>query len=365
MKILFDTSPLCRETKTGIPVFVERLYSALSQRDDIHLEKTFCFCKYLPRKPWYFYRLIEHIFYHNLYLPFKLTFGKYDVYIENQYMFIPLFKPKNTLIVTVLYDIALQMFDTIQTQKHTQRWRKRVPKSIKNSDLLLTISKSSKKDIEAYLHTIGQAQKPVEYIYIDADIKTQTIQNPKEILAHLNIHHDYFLFLGTLEPRKNPLKLIEAFHLFKRTTKSDIKLVFAGKKGWLYDEVLAYIERHHLEHEVIFTGFVSSREKYVLLKQTKAFLFLSLYEGFGIPALEALRLNTPTLLSDIAVFHELFGNNALYTDHNDTKAIASAMQNILENPPHIHQEDFQKFSWTKASDRLVQILKQTKGTAQR
>jgi glycosyltransferase involved in cell wall biosynthesis len=325
MKILFDTSPLCREAKTGIPIFVDKLYTALSQIDTIKVEKTFCFCKYLPRKPWYVYRFIEHILYHNIYLPFKLKFGKYDIYVENQYMFIPLFKPKNTLIVTVLYDIALQMFDTIQTKEHTQKWRERLPKSIKNSDLLLTISESSKKDIEAYLPTIQQAQKPVEYIYIDADINMQSTHNPKEILSGLHINDDYFLFLGTLEPRKNPLKLIEAFHIFKTRTQSGIKLVFAGKKGWLYKEVLTYIDTHKLSSEVIFTGFISDEEKRILLQETKAFVFLSLYEGFGIPALEALKLNTPTLLSDIPVFHELFGDNALYTNHTNAHKIANAM----------------------------------------
>jgi len=359
MKILFDTSPLCREAKTGIPVFVDNLYTALSQIDTIQVEKTFCFCKYLPRKPWYVYRFIEHIMYHNIYLPFKLKFGKYDVYVENQYMFIPLFKPKNTLIVTVIYDIALQMFDTIQTKEHTQKWRQRLPKSIKNSDLLLTISESSKKDIEAYLPTIQEAHKPVEYIYIDADIDTQTIQHPKEILTRLDIHDDYFLFLGTLEPRKNPLKLIEAFHIFKTTTQSNMKLVFAGKKGWLYEEVLEYILRHKLENEVIFTGFISDEEKLVLLQETKAFVFLSLYEGFGIPALEALRLHTPTLLSDIPVFHELFGSNALYTNHTDANKIANSMQKILNAPPYINQKDFEKFSWTKAANSLIKILKKT------
>jgi len=360
LKILFDYSPACREDKTGIPLFVEHLYSELQSIETVEVHNTLCISKYISRKHWKTFRFFEKILYHNIYLPFKLTFGNYDVYIENQYMFNPLFKPKNTLIATFIYDIALALFDDLQTKKHTQNWRKQLPMSIKNSDLLMTISKSSKNDIEKYLHSIQQPMKAVEYVYADTDTLPLEQKKNRSIVKILGIEEAYFLFLGTLEPRKNPLHILEAFHLFKEKTKSPLKLVFAGKKGWLYQDVLHYIEKHDLSKEVVFTGYVSEEEKLALLQHTKAFLFLSVYEGFGIPALEALRLRVPTLLSDIPVFHELYEDNVLYADHNDCKDIAQKMQDILHSSVEIDPNTLSRFSWNRSALELIEILQEHK-----
>lgn len=357
LKILFDYSPMCRQNKTGIPVFVKNIYAALEKIEDIQIEKTFCFCKYIPSKPWKMYRFFEQVLYHNIYLPFKLSLGNYDVYVENQYMFTPLFKPKNTTIVTILYDISLALYDTLHTQKHTDNWRNTLIKSIANSDMLLTISQSSKYDIEAYLKTIHQNSKPVEYIYLDTDTLESKQDKVKDILKHFKVDKEYFLFLGTLEPRKNTLNLVKAFHIFKAKSGSNIKLIFAGKKGWLYEDVMQYAKTHHLESEVIFTGYVSDEEKVVLLQHAKAFVFLSLYEGFGIPILEALRLNVPCLLSDIPVFHELFGDNVLYTPHDNIDTIAEQMQNILSTAPTIDKKTLEQFSWYSSAHSFVNLLR--------
>ena len=356
LKILYDYSSACRNNQTGIPLFVKHLYEELNKIDTIDIRKTFCISSIIPIRPWVVYRFFEQLLYHNIYLPFKLKYGKYDIYIENQYMFIPFFKPKNTKIINMVYDIGLILFDDIQTKKHTNNWRQKLPISIDNSDVLITISKSSKKDIEKYLSTINSTT-PIEYIYADSD-KIKQCKN-KSILNKFNIENDYFLFLGTLEPRKNPLNLIKAFKLFKFTTNDNIKLVFAGKKGWLYDDVIAYIYKHNLENEVIFTGYVSQDEKTCLLQNANAFLFLSLYEGFGIPPLEALKLNTPVLLSDIDVFHELFENNVLYTNPSNIEETVKKMKEILINPPEINKRLFDKFSWKDSANKLITILENT------
>ena len=354
MKILFDLTPLCKKTKTGIPVFAERLYEALKKHPDANVKKTFSFCDYLPIKPWKLYRLFEKILYRQLYLPFKLYFGKYDAYIESDYMFMPLFKPQNTLIVTMVYDIALLLFDNLQTSSHNKKWGEKLAKSIHNSDILLTISESSKEDIQKYLQDIGEENKILDFIY--ADIDELAICKDKEILTKFNIEDEYLLFLGTLEPRKNPLNLIKAFHAFKERSKKETKLVFAGKKGWLYDDVFAYIHQNNLQDEVIFTGYVSDEEKACLLQHAKVFLFLSLYEGFGIPPLEALKFNTATLVSDIAVFHELFENNVYYANPLDVEHIANMIEKTLLSPPMIDQKLFQKFSWDASADKLVKLV---------
>jgi len=360
LKILFDYSPAYKLHPSGIPIFVSQLYSALERNTDIQLERTLDISLYIPRKPHKIFRLFEQFMYHDLYLPMKLYFGNYDVYIESQYIFNPLFKPKNTLIVTMVYDIALILFDNLQTPKHTDNFRKKLAKSITKSDLIITLSLASQKDIQNYLDKILKIQRTIDYIYADTPSPLALMYSSKDTLNKFNIYKEYFLFIGTLEPRKNPLLLIKAFHLFKQQTQSPVQLVFAGKKGWLYANVLEYIRNHHLEKEIIFIGYISEEEKIHLLQNTKAFLFLSLYEGFGIPPLEALKLGVPTLVSDIAVFHELFAKNVHYAPIADIQMISKKMQKILIHPPSINKELLNKFSWQKSANKLINIIELNK-----
>lgn len=358
VKILYDYSPACRKDKTGIPFFVAELYKELTILDNVTVVKTSCISRFVPIKFWKLDRFVEKILYRNIYLPLKMKWGNYDVYIENNYMFIPFFKAKNTFVVTFVYDIGLVLFDEIQTEKQTKNWRKKLPLSIANSDLLLTLSEASKHDIEHYLSDISQGNKPVDFIYASSTTISTVLLSHIEVSEKFALPQEYFLFIGTLEPRKNPLRMVQAFHLFKQQTKSDIKLIFAGKKGWLYHDVLTFIKNNDLDDEVIFTGYISEIEKVYLLQQCKAFLFLSIYEGFGIPALEALRLNTPTLLSDIDVFRELFQESVLYADPHDISDIASKMQKILLCPPNIDINALKRFDWAKSAYKLTGIIDQ-------
>jgi len=353
LKILVDYSPACRDDKTGIPLFVKHLYSELDKIDDIVVHKTFCVSKIVPIKLWLLYRFIDKILYHNIYLPIKLKFGNYDIFIENQYIYAPLFKPKNIRVVNIIYDIGLALLDNIQTKKHTENWRAKLPISIKNSDILVTISQSSKDDIRNYLDKI-EIDRPLDYIYANVDEIESCID--KKLLGRFNIDGDYFLFLGTLEPRKNPLILVKAFRLFKESNNNSIKLVFAGKKGWLYEDVLLFIRENGLEDDVVFTGYISNREKSCLLHNSKAFLFLSLYEGFGMPPLEALSIDMPTLVSDIPVFRELFESSVLYANPEDIDDIAKNMEIILREPPNIDIGIFKKFSWELSAKKLIEII---------
>ena len=356
LKILYGYRSACVKNATGIPVFVKSIFEELKKNEDIQLRITGCFMEYVPKRPYLIFRFIP-LFYYSLYLPLKLILGKYDFYIENDYFFIPLWKPKRTKVITVVYDIGLILFDNIQTKKITKSWRWKFIRSMKNSDIIVTISQSSKKDIQDYLHSIGMKDKPIYCMYCDAQLVVPTVDKMEETLKKYSIQNDYFLFLGTLEPRKNPLNMIKAFHVFKKSDSKDTKFVFAGGKGWLYDEVLQYIKDHHLEDEVIFTGYVSEEEKYFLLKQASAFVFLSIYEGFGIPPLEALKLGTPVLLSDIPVFKELFEDSVWYASENDIKDISYKMNEIMMNTqPKDAAKVIEKFSWEKSANILMGII---------
>lgn len=355
-KVLYGYRPACVNNTTGIPGFVKKTYSFLKIDKAIYINTTGCFLELIPKK---LYRVLYFIplFYYKLFLPLRLLLGRYDYYIENNYFFIPLWKPKDVKVITIIYDIGFVLFDNIQTETVIRRWRKKLVKSIKNTDIIITISQSSKQDIEKYLQSIGMGDKPVYCMYCDAQLELPNMDTSKETLEKYRIGNEYFLFLGTLEPRKNPLNMIKAFHHFKEKYETNIKFVFSGGKGWLYDDVLAYVEKYDLHNEVIFTGYVSEDEKYFLLKGASAFIFLSIYEGFGIPPLEALKVDTPVLLSDISVFHELFEDSVWYANGNDIEDISNKMNKIMmATEPKDTFRIIEKFSWEKSANILIDII---------
>jgi glycosyltransferase involved in cell wall biosynthesis len=372
LKILYNFRPGYDIDKTGIPFFVKNLYHALLNKPEISLSRfgidssgcrKWNSCRFFSLKStcltWKLCKFftLAHIINRTLLLPLKLSFGKYDFYIENETFFLPLYKPRHTKTITVIHDIGPILFNHIQTKKVTRLFHLLLPVSLKNSDYIVTVSESSKQDIERYLQSLNQ-KKEVFVIYNDSTLDNHNDADPLSTLQKFNITDEYFLFLGTLEPRKNPLNTVKAFQRFKMNYPDNpIKLVFAGRKGWLYDDVIDYIEHNGLHSEIIFTGYISDEEKYVLLKHAKAFLFLSIYEGFGIPPLEALKLGTPCLLSDIPVFHELFEDNALYVPYDNLNIIAEGMNTILNHPPKIDPELFEKFSWDKSAEKLIQFMK--------
>ena len=177
--------------------------------------------------------------------------------------------------------------------------------------------------------------------------------------------NDYLLYVGTLQPRKNLVRAIEAFGLLKRD--STLKFVIAGKKGWLYDEIFEKVKELNLENEVIFTGYVPDEDLPELYKNAKAFIFVSLYEGFGLPVLEAMSYGIPVLTSNTSSLPEVAGDAALLVDPENTEEIAKGMERLLTDEKLRQQliskgkEQIKKFSWEKAAKETLQVLEEVAG----
>jgi glycosyltransferase involved in cell wall biosynthesis len=140
----------------------------------------------------------------------------------------------------------------------------------------------------------------------------------------------YLLFVGTLEPRKNLTTLLHAYAMLRaESCAADVKLVVAGRTGWLYAEIFDTVKRLGLEKEVIFTGFVDDADLPDLYRGAQVFVYPSLYEGFGLPILEAMASGIPVLTSDLASMPEVAGDAAVLVDPRDPKAIAEGIVRIL------------------------------------
>lgn len=208
----------------------------------------------------------------------------------------------------------------------------------------------------------------VQVVYLGRDPQLKRVKDSQQILTtkrKYGITNDYLLYLGTLQPRKNLIRLIKAFHhavsvLQNRT----LQLVIAGRRGWLYDEIFAQVTRLKLTDRVIFTDYLPDIDKPALLSGALAYVFPSLYEGFGLPVLEAMACGTPVLTSNTSSLPEVAGDAAILVNPHNPADIATGLIALLTNPTLRQQcitrgyQQLEKFSWQRSAEKIWQILQE-------
>ncbi|MGB9634803.1 MAG: glycosyltransferase family 4 protein, partial [Chloroflexaceae bacterium] len=171
--------------------------------------------------------------------------------------------------------------------------------------------------------------------------------------ARLGLPANFVLFVGTLEPRKNLPRLVRAF---ARLADSDLHLVIAGRRGWLYEETFATVERLGLQNRVHFLDFVADADLPALYNLARAFVYPSLYEGFGLPVLEALACGAPVVTSGVSSLIEVAGEAAVLVDPLDEAAIAGGITRALRDAARLRgagPAQAQRFRWETAAQRLL------------
>ena len=192
---------------------------------------------------------------------------------------------------------------------------------------LLADSEATKADLVA---RYGTPAGKISVAYPGRDPGLAPVRDPglvEAAKARYGIAGEYFLYLGTLQPRKNLARVIDAFAQMKAGTT----LVLAGKRGWLYDDLFAQVRRLGLEGRVVFPGYVRDEDKAALLSGALAFVFPSLYEGFGLPVLEAQACGCPVIASTTSSLPEVAGDAALLVDPGDAGAIGGAMERVAKD----------------------------------
>lgn len=196
---------------------------------------------------------------------------------------------------------------------------------------LLFISESTMRDFRRYF---PQSRAPEQVIPLGADLaRLASAPDPaltEALRRRFNIDR-YVLYVGTIEPRKNILGLVKAFEAVGNA-HPDVKLVIAGKLGWDYEDLLAYIDASPLRDRIVLTGYINEAEKHALLKSALLFTYVSFYEGFGLPPLEGMAAGVPTITSNISSMPEVAGQAAVQVDPNDPAQIAGAMDRLLSDP---------------------------------
>jgi glycosyltransferase involved in cell wall biosynthesis len=178
-----------------------------------------------------------------------------------------------------------------------------------------------------------------------------------------NLPDKFFLFLGTLEPRKNLVMLIDAFARFKHEC-AEGALVLAGGVGWLADEIFTAIEASGVKDSIVLPGFIKAEEKALWLGSATAFVYPSIYEGFGLPPLEAMACGTPVIVSDAASLPEVVGDAGISIGPREPIGWAQAMQRVWHDEPYRAElrarglQQSKKFTWLETARQTAATYQQ-------
>lgn len=292
-------------------------------------------------------------------LPLSLFLGERpDVFFTPSH-YAPRFSPVPTAIS--IMDLSYKRFPLLFTKHDLYQLTNWTKYSARKAKKIFTISEFSRNDIIKTYH-IDKENVVVTYPGVkqmeglNTNIKTMIDLNEK-----FGIKGNYILFVGTLQPRKNLERLIKAFSLL---VKKNIELVVVGKRGWLYEDILKAPRKYNVEERVKFLDFVEDKDLPSLYGNATCFVLPSLYEGFGLPVLEAMKYGCPVLTSNTSSLPEAGGDAALYFDPENTEEMAKKIDEVLSDEKLRSEmvkkgyEQVKKFSWDKTAKKTLQVLKE-------
>ncbi len=290
-------------------------------------------------------------------LPISLFLGKKpDVFFTPSH-YAPRFSPVPTVISVM--DLSFIRFPDLFAKKDLYQLKNWTSYSVKNAKKVLTISEFSKNDI------INEYKKEkndviVTYPGIKPNLDLKRKENMNDLSKKFGINKEYILFVGTLQPRKNIERLIEVFSKIDK----DMLLIIVGKKGWLYEDILKAPEKFGVSDKVKFLDFVEDSELPLLYKNALCFVLPSLYEGFGLPVLEAMKNGCPVITSNVSSLPEAGGDAAMYFNPEDSEDIAKAIKKVV-NDKNLREEmvkkgflQVKKFSWEKTAKQTLKVLEE-------
>jgi glycosyltransferase involved in cell wall biosynthesis len=291
-------------------------------------------------------------------LPRYLRRNPVDIY-HTQYI-LPFCIDKRIKLVTLIHDISFNFYPHLIKLTDLFFLKILIPWSFRRADKILAVSEFTKKEIENYYHTAPQKIAVV----LNSGGEDLVAEIPKErIIAVKEKYHlpeKFILYLGTMQPRKNLPVLIEALAELK---DDGWKLVLVGKKNpYHYDMgIEAKIKEFSLEKEVVCTGYILEEEKIALFRSARVFCYPSLYEGFGIPILEAMKMGTPAVVSDIPAHHEVAGETVLYFSPQNAQELKDKIMELETNSDlrerliRDAKTRAQLFSWKKTAEKTLEI----------
>lgn len=376
MKICITTDILNNFIWTGINYYIYYLLKNLLKIDEENEYKFFYLQGIKDKYPQYFLdnKNVEHIvfrypqllrkifMYSSIYfnLPTIENFVKdIDVYHSVNNFSFPC---KDSKLIFTVYDLTPILFPKYH-KDNVVKLSKHFNKFFHSSNKIISISESTKNDLINYLNI---PEDKIKVIYLAAEEGFYQIKDKekiKPVLDYYGITKPYILYVGTLEPRKNIENLLRAYFKLSKNIKDEYLLVLAGTKGWKYEPIFKLIKELTLESNIIITDYVKHNDLPLLINGASLFVYISFYEGFGLPVLEAMACGIPVITSNTSSLPEITGDAGILVDPKNVEEISFSIQNVLENS-YIQKElsikgikQSKKFSWEKTALLTLETYK--------
>lgn len=274
---------------------------------------------------------------------------------------------KNIRFVLTIHDLAIKKLKTVGSFKNTIIQKLFLKKSLINANKIIAISEATKKDIIEFYRI---KEEKIDVIYNGtnfAEGKILSEAEEKEIQDKFKIKNTPFLFfLSTIEPRKNIPTLIKAFNYIKSKERTDLKLILAGGLGWKYEEVIKLFEASEFKNDIIMPGYISKEEKKYLYDNASIFVYPSLYEGFGLPILEAMSNKCLVLTANNSSLPEVGGDASYYYENVlDYQELGDKILEIINESKEEKEKrrekginQVKKFTWEACANETIKRFKE-------
>jgi glycosyltransferase involved in cell wall biosynthesis len=293
-------------------------------------------------------------------LPLHIWRRGYTLYHGTNYD-VPLWNRCPTVVT--IHDLSLLLHPSTHEKRLVNRARRRLPVVARNARMIITPSESVRGEVCEQLSV-----RPEKVRVVPEAARSNFRQLPREqtiaTKTRLGVEDEFVLFVGTIEPRKNLLTLVRAFEELLRTTALRPQLVIVGREGWLNDELFSYIKNSEFRRRVLLTGYVSEEDLVALYSSCRVSIYPSLYEGFGLPTLEAMACGAPVITSRIESIMEAVGDAARLIPPTETSALTRSMVELLENEDERQRlstaglERARQFSWEKTARATMEVYRE-------
>jgi glycosyltransferase involved in cell wall biosynthesis len=274
----------------------------------------------LGYKPWRMAVLMGHV----MGLGFDDLIRGSEVFHASEHLLLPL---RHTPSVLTVHDVIYALYPQHHKKLNTWYLNFAMPMYVRRADHIIAISQSTKRDVMRLYH-VPEEKISVIYEAAAPHFQPQTAEQIERVRRKFSLPEKYLLAVGTLEPRKNLPRLVQALATLRRDDPA-LRLVVVGSKGWLYDEFFRAIEAFDQREAVIVPGFVPDADLPAMYAGAAACVMASLYEGFGLPVLEAMACGTPVACSDTSSLGEIAGGAALTFDPESVEEITAALRRLL------------------------------------
>lgn len=269
-----------------------------------------------------------------------------------------------TKCLPVIHDLNFEHFPEDLPVHYSEWYRKKFPLFAKRATRIATVSEFSKQDISSR-YKIDPSLIDVVYNAAGEGFKPLSSSQKDDVRARRSGNAPYFLYIGALHPRKNLVRLIQAFEEFRNSSDVNIKLLITGGEFWKNEKLKSTLSEMKFKDDVIFTGRVSDSEIHEITGAALALTYVPYFEGFGIPIVEAMSCGVPVICGNRSSLPEVAGNAALYCDPFSVSGIADAMKTIAadaemrERLSALSSERAKHFSWEKSAEHLWNSILKT------